>query len=174
MKTPAFLPALFNSARGLGLRAWQTGPLFRKAFLTAVESVQEVLRAEVQKGNAKVVADFLTDKAAPAVKALLLERMSVRLLARLGLRGALASNVAGWILPFVVEKLVRAALRTEAAAKLQTHPTVTNVRRTLDELHHKLRRTVAPDYGSGAAVLDDEDDAPQGPSASLLPASAKI
>jgi hypothetical protein len=156
MKTPAFLSPLLNSAQNLGLRAWQTGPLFRKAFNTAVESVQEVLRAEVQKGNAKAVADFLTDKAAPAVKALLLERMSVRLLARLGLRGALASNVVGWILPFVVERLIRVALQTEIATRLQQHPTVTNVRHTLDELKHRVRRTVAPDFGSGAELVSSQ------------------
>lgn len=160
----SFFPALLNSARALGLRAWQTGPLFRKAFRSAADSVQEVLRAEVQKGNAKLVADFLTDKAAPAVKALLLERMTIRLLARLGLRGALASSVAGWILPFVVEKVIRAVLRTEAAARLQQHPTVTNVRQTLDELKNRLRRAVAPDYGAKAELL--EQDLPALPAAS--------
>ncbi|WP_162910529.1 hypothetical protein [Hymenobacter oligotrophus] len=153
MKKPV-VPSLLSSARAIGLRAWQTGPLFRKVFLAAVDSVQEVLRAEVQKGNAKVVADFLVDKAAPAVKALLLERMTIRLLARLGLRGALASNVVGWILPFVLEKAVQLVLKTEAAAKLQQHPSVANVRRTLDELKNRLRRAVAPDYGSGAQEVD--------------------
>ncbi|UYZ59984.1 hypothetical protein [Hymenobacter latericus] len=154
MKTPAIVPSLLNSARAIGLRAWQTGPLFRKAFTAAVESVQEVLRAEVQKGNAKVVADFLVDKAAPAVKTLLLERMTVRMLARLGLRGALASNVVGWILPFVLEKVVQLVMKTEAAARLQQHPSVTNVRRTLDEIKNRLRRAIAPDYGSGAEEVD--------------------
>ncbi|GAB2965398.1 hypothetical protein GCM10027048_38880 [Hymenobacter coalescens] len=156
MKAPAIFPTLLDATRALGLRAWQTGPLFRKAFRSAADSVQEVLRAEVQKGNAKLVADFLVDKAAPAAKALLLERMTIRLLARLGLRGALASNVVGWILPFVVEKIVRAVLQTEAAARLQQHPTVTNVRRTLDELTNRLRRAVAPDFGSKAEVLEHD------------------
>jgi hypothetical protein len=169
MKAPAIFPTLLDATRALGLRAWQTGPLFRKAFRTAADSVQEVLRAEVQKGNAKLVADFLTDKAAPAVKALLLERMTIRLLARLGLRGVLASNIAGWILPFVVEKIVRAVLKTEAATKLQQHPTVTNVRQTLDELKSRLRRAVAPDYGSKAEVL--EQDLPALPAAPTSPAS---
>lgn len=163
MKAPAIFPTLLNSARALGLRAWQTGPLFRKAFRSAADSVQEVLRAEVKKGNAKVVADFLTDKAAPAVKALLLERMTIRLLARLGLRGALASNVVGWILPFVVEKIIRAVLKTDMAARLQQHPTVTNVRHTLDELTNRLRRAVMPDFGSSAEVL--EHDLPELPAA---------
>lgn len=163
MKAPAIFPTLLDATRALGLRAWQTGPLFRKAFRSAADSVQEVLRSEVQKGNAKLVADFLTDKAAPAVKALLLERMTIRLLARLGLRGALASNVVGWILPFVVEKIVRAVLKTEMAAKLQQHPSVTNVRHSLDELKNRLRRAVAPDFGSGAEVL--EHDLPELPAA---------
>ncbi|WP_400190775.1 hypothetical protein [Hymenobacter sp. B81] len=170
MNPPAFLSPLLGSARALGLRAWQTGPLFRRAFVSAVESVQEVLRAEVQKGNAKLVADFLLDKAAPVAKELLLKRMTVTLLARLGLRGALASNVVGWILPFVLEKALQLVLRTETAARLQQHPTVTNVRRTLDELGRKLRRTVAPDFGSGAELLEKETAelpaAPVSPSAS--------
>ncbi|GAA4385765.1 hypothetical protein [Hymenobacter koreensis] len=170
MKTPSIFPSLLGSARAIGLRAWQTGPLFRKAFLTAVDSVQEVLRAEVQKGNAKLVADFLTDKAAPVVRNLLLERMAVRLLARLGLRGVLASNVVGWILPFVVERLIKLALKSEAAARLQQHPTVTNVRHTLDELKHKLRRSVAPDYGSKAELLDHEPpELPTSPASPTAP-----
>jgi hypothetical protein len=125
MKTPR-ISSLLDFARDLGLRAWQTG--------------------------------FLLDKAAPAVKAMLFDRMTakllVRLLAKVGLRGALASNIAGWILPVVVSRIIKLVLQTEAAERLQKHPTVTNVRQTLDELKNRLRRAVAPDFGSGAEIFD--------------------
>ena len=106
MKKPRFLPTLAGAARLTGLAAWQTGRLFRQLAARALDSVQDVLRTEVEKGNLKLVADFLADKALPAARVILLERMTVRLLVRLGLRGALASNVVGWVLPFVIEKLI--------------------------------------------------------------------
>src|SRR6476469_10085891 len=106
MKTPIFPSALLRAARLTGLAPWQTGRSIRQLASRALDAVQDVLRAEVEKGNLRLVADFLADKPLPAARALLLEQMTVRLLMRLGLRGALASNVVGWVLPFVIEKLI--------------------------------------------------------------------
>lgn len=161
MKKLRFFPALGQAARLTGLAAWQTGRLFRQLAARALDSVQDVLRAEVEKGNLRLVADFLADKALPAVRVMLLERMTVRLLARIGLRGALASNVVGWVLPFVIEKLIVVANRSGVFDKLKANATVSEGLHKLDELRHAAWKLLVPDPGSGAELVEDEE--PQQP-----------
>ena len=170
---PAQLPRqVLQAARQTGLRAWQTGRLFRQVAQRTLDSVQEVLRAEIQNGHARLVADFLADKALPAAKALLLERMTARLLLRLGLRGALVSNVAGWVLPFVLEKLFQAARASGLLARLEANPTVADALTRLDELRQAASHLIFPDGATEARVLTDEEAAEllSKPEIKLLPA----
>ncbi|WP_223649900.1 hypothetical protein [Hymenobacter psoromatis] len=152
-------PHLAATARQAGLRTWQTGRLFRQLAQRALDSVQEVLRAEIQGGHARLVADFLADKALPAARALLLERMAARMLLRLGLRGAFMTNVAGWVLPFVLEKLFQAARASGLLARLEANPTVADALGRLDELRHAASRLLFPDGDSEARVLTDAEAA---------------
>ncbi len=162
MKKLSLLPHFVRTAGQLtGMAAWQTGRLFRKAAAAALDAIQEVLRAEVQKGNVKLVVDFLTDKALPAARALLLERMATRLLLRLGLRGALASSVVGWILPFVLEQMVKIGQRTGLFDKLRANPTVQDSLNRLEELRQAVWKRLAPDHGTGAELLDDDAELPR-------------
>lgn len=175
MKKPRFLPTLIGAARFTGLAAWQTGRLFRQLAARALDSVQDVLRAEVEKGNLKLVADFLADKALPAARVLLMEQMTVRLLVRLGLRGALASNVVGWVLPFVVEKLIAAGNKSGLFDKLKANATVTESLDKLDELRRATWKMLVPDPGTHAEVVDDTEEpgAPRLPLLLAAPASTK-
>lgn len=162
MKKLSLLPHFLRTAGQLtSLAAWQTGRLFRKAAASALDAVQEVLRAEVKKGNAKLVADFLTDKALPTARALLLERMAARMLVHLGLRGALASNVIGWILPVVLEQMVKAGQRSGLFDKLRANSTVQDSLTRLDELRLAVWKRLVPDHGSGAEVLEDDTELPR-------------
>ncbi|WP_210515674.1 hypothetical protein [Hymenobacter terricola] len=174
MKKPRFIPALLGAARFTGLAAWQTGRLFRQLAARALDSVQDVLRAEVEKGNLKLVADFLADKALPAARVLLVEQMTVRLLLRLGLRGALASNVVGWVLPFVIEKLIAVGNKSGLFDKLKANPTISESLDKLDELRRATWKMLVPDPGSSAEVLEDEADAltPRLPLLLAAPAAA--
>ncbi|RPD44663.1 hypothetical protein DNI29_21275 [Hymenobacter sediminis] len=157
MKKISLFPHFLRTAGQLtGLAAWQTGRLFRKAAQSALDSVQEVLRAEVQKGNVQLVRDFLTSKALPAARTLLLERMTARLLVRLGLRGALASNVVGWILPVVLEQLVKAGQKSGLFDKVREHTTVQDMLLRLEELKRATWKRLAPDHGTGAELLPDD------------------
>jgi hypothetical protein len=158
MKKPQFLPALLGAARFTGLAAWQTGRLFRQLAARALDSVQDVLRAEVEKGNLKLVTDFLADKALPAARVLLVEQMTTRLLLRLGLRGALASNVVGWVLPFVIEKLIAVGHKSGLFDKLLANTTISESLEKLDELRRATWRMLVPDPGSSAEVLADHDE----------------
>ncbi|HEX8427088.1 hypothetical protein [Hymenobacter sp.] len=161
MKKLSLLPQILRTAGQLtGMAAWQTGRLFRKTAASALDSIQEVLRAEVKKGNAKLVADFLTDKALPAARALLLERMAARLLIRLGLRGALASSVIGWILPFVLEQMVKVGQRTGLFDKLRANPTVQESLVRLEELKQGVWKRLFPDHGTSAHLLEDNEAEP--------------
>jgi hypothetical protein len=171
MKKPRFLPTLIGAARFTGLAAWQTGRLFRQLAARALDSVQDVLRAEVEKGNLKLVADFLADKALPAARVLLVEQMTTRLLLRLGLRGALASNVVGWVLPFVIEKLIVAGNKSGLFDKLKANPTISEALDKLDELRSATWRMLVPDPGSSAEVIDEVADA-QAPRLPLLLAAS--
>ncbi len=168
MKTPRFIPALIGAARFTGLAAWQTGRLFRQLAARALDSVQDVLRAEVEKGNLKLVADFLADKALPAARVLLLEQMTARLLLRLGLRGALASNVVGWILPFVLEKLIVAGSKSGLFDKLKANPTISEALDKLDELRQATWKMLVPDPGSSAEVVATDEADEQTPRLPLL------
>lgn len=157
MRQPRFLPSLLGAARLTGLAAWQTGRLFRQLAARALDSVQEVLRAEVEKGNLKLVTDFLADKALPAARVLLIEQMTVRLLLRLGLRGALASNVVGWILPFVLEKLISVGNKSGLFDRLKANVTVSESLEKLDELRRATWKILVPNLGSGAEIMSDDD-----------------
>jgi hypothetical protein len=175
VRKPQFIPALIGAARFTGLAAWQTGRLFRQLAARALDSVQDVLRAEVEKGNLKLVADFLADKALPAARIILVERMTVQLLVRLGLRGALASNVVGWVMPFVVEKLLIAGKQSGLFDKLKANPTVSEALAKLDELRSATWKMLVPDPGSGAEVLDDEQGTtPRLPLLLASPAASKV
>ena len=60
MKNPIRLPNFLRSAGQTGkLAAWQTGRLFRKAAQSALDAVQDVLRAEVVQGNGELVREFI-------------------------------------------------------------------------------------------------------------------
>ncbi|MBH8557200.1 hypothetical protein [Hymenobacter negativus] len=163
MKKPRFLPAILGAARFTGLAAWQTGRLFRQLAARALDSVQDVLRAEVEKGNLKLVADFLADKALPAARVLLIEQMTVRLLLRLGLRGALASNVVGWVLPFVIEKLIAVGHKSGLFDKLKANPTVSEALDKLDELRSATWKMLVPDPGSSVEIVEDDATTPRLP-----------
>ncbi len=152
---PTFAQAARATARATGLAAYRTGRRFQRLAARALDAVQDVLRAEVENGNLRLVADFLADKALPAARALLIERMSVRLLARLGLRGALASNVVGWIIPFVIEGLLRVALKTGLVEKIQTNTTVAESLLKLDELRRATWKLLVPDPGTGAEWVEE-------------------
>jgi hypothetical protein len=138
-------------------QAGQSGRLFRQHIQRALDAVQEVLHAEVQNGHARLVVDFLTDKALPAARVLLIERMTARLLLRLGLRGALMSNVAGWVLPFVLEKLFQVARTSGLLAKLEANPTVADTLARVHELRQATARLLFPDGDTGASVLTEEE-----------------
>ena len=155
---PTGLPGqVVGAARQAGQRAGQTGRLFRHLTQRALDAVQEVLRAEVHNGHARLVIDFLTDKALPAARVLLLERMTARLLLRLGLRAAFMSNVAGWVLPFVLEKLFQVVRSSGLLAKLEANPTVADTLTRLEELRHATARLLSPDAGTGATLLTEEE-----------------
>ena len=161
MKKPLRFPAFLRSAGQTGkLAAWQTGRLFRKTARTALDAVQDVLRAEVVQGNGELVREFLVGKALPVARALLLERMAARLLLRLGLRGALASNVVGWILPVVVEQLLKAGHKSGLFEKVGRNATVQDTLQRLDELRTATWKRLAPDHGTGAQVLPDDHEMP--------------
>ncbi|MCR5889961.1 hypothetical protein LRS06_19730 [Hymenobacter sp. J193] len=87
--------------------------------------------------------------------------MAARLLVRIGLRGVLASNVVGWILPFVVEQLIKVAHRSGVLDKLKAHPTVADSLTRLDELKKAAWKTLVPDAGSGAELLPDDAELPR-------------
>jgi hypothetical protein len=173
---PAGLPGqVLAAARHTSLRAWQTGRLFRQLAQRTLDTVQEVLRAEIQNGHARLVADFLADKALPVARTLLLERMTARLLLRLGLRGAFMTNIAGWVLPFVLEKLFQAARASGLLARLEANPTVADALTRLDELRLAATRLLFPDGETEARVLSDEEAAALlSQPAKQLAASAKI
>ncbi|MBC6611419.1 hypothetical protein H8B15_10820 [Hymenobacter sp. BT507] len=160
MNTSALLPRLLQAAKSTGLAAWQTGQLFRRAVATALTAVHDVLQAEIQKGNMQLVSDFVTSKALPAARALLLERMAARVLVRLGLRGALASNVVGWVLPLVLEQLVQAGHKTGFFNKVQSNTTILDALSRLDELKQTVWKRLVPDAGTGAEVLPDDTPTP--------------
>lgn len=156
---PAGLPGqVAGAARQAGRRAGQTGRLFRQLVQRALDSVQDVLRTEVENGHARLVIDFLTDKALPAARVLLLERMTARLLLRLGLRGAFMTNVAGWVLPFVLEKLFHVARTSGLLAKIEANPTVADTLARVDELRQAAARLIFPDGETGAVALTKEEE----------------
>ena len=157
---PTNLPAqVLGAARFTGQQAWATGRLLRQLTQRALDAVQEVLRAEIQHGHARLVADFLADKALPAARALLLERMAARLLLRLGLRGVFMSSLAGWVLPFVLEKLLQAARTSGLLARLGANPSVGEALGRLDELRQAAGRLLFPDGETEARELTDEEAA---------------
>jgi hypothetical protein len=157
---PGKLPSqVTEAARQAGQRASQTGRLFRQVAQRALDAVQDVLRAEVQNGHARLVIDFLTDKALPTARVLLLERMTASLLLRLGLRGAFMSNIAGWVLPFVLEKLFQVVRTSGLLAKLEANPTVADTLARVDELRNATARLLFPDGETGASILTEEEAA---------------
>jgi hypothetical protein len=161
MKPLPRLPRFVRAAGQLtGLAAWQTGRLFRLAARAALEAVQEVLRAEVEKGNMRLVREFLMGKALPAARALLLEHMTARLLMRLGLRGALASHVVGWVLPVVLEQVLNAARNAGLLHTIRGNATVQDTLLGLEALKQATWKRLVPDHGTGAEVLPDDAELP--------------
>ena len=96
----------------------------------------------------------------PAARTLLLERMTARLLVRLGLRGALASSVVGWVLPVVLEQLVKAGQKLGIFDKIKEHTTVQDALQRLEELKRATWKRLAPDHGTGAELLPDDPSLP--------------
>jgi len=158
---PSFpLPTqLLSAVRAGSQRAGATSRLLGQLMQRALDAVRDVLRAEIERGHGRLVADFLADRALPAARALLLERMAARLLLRLGLRGVFMSSLAGWVLPFVLEKLLQAARTTGLLARLEANPTVADTLLRLDELRQAAGRLLFPDGDTEARELTDEEAA---------------
>ena len=159
MKSFSFPGKLPGQVASATRQASQRAGQFRQVVQRALDTVQEVLQAEVRNGHARLVIDFLTDKALPAARVLLLERMTARLLLRFGLRGALMSNVAGWVLPFVLEKLFQVARSNGLLAKLEANPTVADTLARVEEVRQATARLLFPDGETSATVLSNEEAA---------------
>jgi len=94
----------------------------------AMQTVEDVVREEVQAGRVGPVADRLKAQARKVLTEKLARRLVAALLLRLGIESALASTVVGLLLPFVLEYAIRRLGQTQAWARFSTRDDVVSLK----------------------------------------------
>ena len=161
-----FLP-LLKAARAVGPLARLGSTQLRQAFVLAARTVGQVVQEELP-AMGPAVQGLLTGPLREVITRKATGRVAAVLLARLGLRGALASTVAGLLVPIVLEIVVRRALKTDAWARLLAHENVVRLRETVE----RPFRSTSKDAASPDGPANASASAPAGTSPSAPPPAA--
>lgn len=133
---------LLKAARAVGPLARLGSSQARHAFVLAARTVGQVVQEELPTLG-PAVQGLLTGPLREAVTRKATARVAAVLLARLGLRGALAATVAGLLVPIVLEIVVRRALKTEAWARLLANENVVRLRETVERPFRRASQDAA-------------------------------
>jgi hypothetical protein len=120
------LTPLIRAATSIGPLAKLGTTQLRQAFVLAARTVGQVVQEELPTVS-PAIKDLLTGPVKDAITKKATARVAAVLLARLGIRGVLASTVAGLLVPIVLEIVIRRAMKTDAWARLMNHKQVANL-----------------------------------------------
>jgi hypothetical protein len=136
-KTPAqqFQPFIEKS----GLKMQQVG----EAIFIAKESIMEIFRNELKKGNVDEVIATLKGKPLAGGRKLLIDKiiksLATKIGLRMGLKGAIATGLAGILVPLILSKMAFKVLNSDSVSDLMDTFGITDRMNDLTKLGDTLR-----------------------------------
>ena len=136
-KTPAqqFQPFIEKS----GLKMQQVG----EAIFIAKESIMEILRNELKKGNVDEVVSTLKGKPMAGGRKLLIDKIiksiATKIGLRMGLRGAIATGLAAILVPLILSKMAFKVFQSDSLTDLMDTFGITDRMNDLTQLGDTLR-----------------------------------
>src|SRR6478735_8533329 len=136
-KTPAqqFQPFIEKS----GLKMQQVG----EAIFIAKESIMEILRNELKKGNIDEVVSTLKGKPMAAGRKLLIDKIiksiATKIGLRMGLKGVIATGLAAILVPLILSKIAFKVLNSDSISDIMDTFGVTDRMNDLTKLGDTLR-----------------------------------
>ena len=136
-KTPTqqFQPFIEKS----GLKMQQVG----EAIFIAKESIMDILRNELKKGNIDDVVYTIKGKPIPGGRKLLIDKIiksiATKIGLRMGLRGAIATGLAAILVPLILSKMANKLFQSDSLSDLMDTFGITDRMNDLTKLGDTLR-----------------------------------
>jgi len=136
-KTPTqqFQPFIEKS----GLKMQQVG----EAIFITKESIMQIFRDELKKGNVDEVVSTLRGKPLAGGRKLLIDKIiksiSTKIVMRMGLRGAIATGLAAILVPLILSKMAFKVLQSDSVSDLMDTFGITDRMNDLTQLGDVLR-----------------------------------
>jgi predicted XRE-type DNA-binding protein len=122
-----------------GLKMNQVG----EAIFIAKESIMQILREELKKGNVDEVVNTLKGKPMQAGRKLLIDKIiksiATKIGLRMGLRGAIATGLAAILVPLILAKMSAKILQSDSLTDLMDTFGITDRMNDLTQLGDTLR-----------------------------------
>ena len=114
-----------------------------EAIFIAKESIMEILRNELKKGNVDEVVATLKGKPLAAGRKLLIDKIiksiATKIGLRMGLRGAIATGLAAILVPLILSKMAHKLLQSDSVTDLMDTFGITDRMNDLTKLGETLR-----------------------------------
>ncbi|MFC5270199.1 hypothetical protein [Adhaeribacter terreus] len=122
-----------------GLKMNQVG----EAIFIAKESIMEILRNELKKGNIDEVVNTIKGKPMAGGRKLLIDKIiksiATKIVMRMGLRGAIATGLAAILVPLILSKMAHKILQSDSLSDLMDTFGITDRMNDLTQLGDTLR-----------------------------------
>jgi len=122
-----------------GLKMQQVG----EAIFIAKESIMEILRNELKKGNIDEVVNTIKGKPMAGGRKLLIDKIiksiATKMVMRMGLRGAIATGLAAILVPLILSKISFKLLQSDSLADLMDTFGITDRMNDLTKMGDTLR-----------------------------------
>jgi hypothetical protein len=122
-----------------GLKMQQVG----EAIFITKESIMEILRSELKKGNVDDVVNTIKGRPSPGGRKLLIDKIitsiATKIVMRMGLRGAVATGLAAILVPLILSKMAHKVFQSESVSDLMDTFGITDRMNDLTQLGETLR-----------------------------------
>lgn len=122
-----------------GLKMNQVG----EAIFIAKESIMQIMREELKKGNVDEVVNTLKGKPMQAGRKLLVDKIiksiATKIVMRMGLRGAIATGLSAILVPLILSKMATKVLNSDSLTDLMDTFGITDRMNDLTQLGEVLR-----------------------------------
>ncbi|MBK0402986.1 hypothetical protein I5M27_08300 [Adhaeribacter sp. BT258] len=122
-----------------GLKMNQVG----EAIFITKESIMEILRNELKKGNIDEVVSTIKGKPMAGGRKLLIDKIiksiATKIVMRMGLRGAIATGLAAILVPLILSKMSHKVFQSESVSDLMDTFGITDRMNDLTQLGDTLR-----------------------------------
>ena len=114
-----------------------------EAIFIAKESIMEILRTELKKGNIDDVVSTIKGRPIPGGRKLLIDKIiksiATKIVMRMGMRGAIATGLSAILVPLILSKMSHKILQSDSVSDLMDTFGISDRENEMTELGDTLR-----------------------------------